>query len=81
MQQSIHPKYEPIEVNCSCGNKFDVRSTLGKEIHLDVCAKCHPFYTGQQKVIDTAGRIDSFKQKYAFLSAKPAAKDNAEQKD
>jgi len=81
MQQGIHPKYKAIQVQCSCGHKFDVRSTLGEGLQLDVCAKCHPFYTGQQKIIDTAGRIDSFKQKYAFLSSKPKAAESTENKD
>lgn len=81
MQQGIHPKYEAIQVQCSCGHKFDVRSTLGEDLHLDVCAKCHPFYTGHQKIIDTAGRIDSFKQKYAFLSSKTATKNSGDSKD
>lgn len=81
MQQGIHPKYETIKAQCSCGNEFNVRSTVGRDLQLDVCAKCHPFYTGQQKVIDTAGRIDSFKQKYAFLSSKPKQADAAENQD
>ena len=78
MQQAIHPEYSEIKVVCSCGNNFEVRSTLKKELHLDVCSKCHPFYTGKQKIIDTAGRVDRFKQKYAFT--KPASKaDEAEE--
>ena len=64
MKKDIHPKYEEITVTCSCGNKFKTRSTLGKELHPEICAKCHPFYTGTQKLVDTAGRVDKFKQKY-----------------
>lgn len=66
MKPDIHPKYKDINVVCSCGNKFVTRSTLDKDqLLLEVCAECHPFYTGQQKVVDTAGRVDRFRQKYA----------------
>lgn len=64
MNYAIHPKYDPIEVECSCGHTFEVSSTLGRKLHLEICSKCHPFYTGKQKLIDTAGRVDRFKQKY-----------------
>lgn len=64
MKPDLHPKYEAITVSCSCGEVFQTRST-GKDLSLEVCAKCHPFYTGTQKVVDTAGRIDRFRQKYA----------------
>jgi len=64
MKPEIHPNYEEINVTCSCGNTFQTRSTAGKELRLDVCAKCHPFYTGKQKILDTAGRVDKFRQKY-----------------
>jgi large subunit ribosomal protein L31 len=73
MKKNIHPAYEPIKVKCSCGNEFSVKSTLGQSLNLEVCAKCHPFYTGQQKIVDTAGRVDSFNKKYAFLSASTKA--------
>ena len=66
MKADIHPAYEEIDVICSCGNTFKTRSTLGKELHLDVCSKCHPFYTGQQKILDTAGRVDKFRRKYGM---------------
>ncbi len=67
MRQDIHPSYTDLRVNCSCGESFVTRSTLrSEEIHLDVCSKCHPFYTGKQKIVDTAGRVDKFKQKYGF---------------
>lgn len=68
MQAEIHPAYQAVNVHCSCGHKFQVRST-GSDIHLDVCSECHPFYTGKQKVVDTAGRVEGFKQKYAFLGS------------
>ncbi len=65
MKADIHPAYQEVEVTCSCGNVFKTRSTLGKStLHLDVCASCHPFYTGKQKIVDTAGRVDKFRQKY-----------------
>lgn len=64
MKQDIHPQYKEIKVICSCGNTFQTRSTASKDVHLDVCAKCHPFYTGKQKIVDTAGRVDRFQQKY-----------------
>ena len=65
MKADIHPKYQDINVVCSCGNTFTTRSTSGKDsIHLDVCSACHPFYTGKQKIVDTAGRIDKFKRRY-----------------
>lgn len=66
MKENTHPNYKEINVTCSCGNKFTTRSTLGKEVlHLDICSNCHPFYTGKQKLVDTAGRVDRFKKKYA----------------
>ncbi|MFZ0257561.1 MAG: 50S ribosomal protein L31 [Gammaproteobacteria bacterium] len=64
MKADIHPKYEEITVTCSCGNTFTTRSTLGRDLHLDVCSACHPFYTGKQKIMDTAGRVDKFRRKY-----------------
>jgi len=65
MQKNIHPKYDEIKVVCSCGNSFTTRSTVDKELHLEICSKCHPFYTGQQKIVDTAGRVERFNKKYA----------------
>ena len=73
MKADIHPKYEEIAVNCSCGNAFKTKSTLGKALHVEVCSECHPFYTGTQKIVDTAGRIEKFNQKYGKASAKAAA--------
>ena len=66
MKAEIHPQYEEVVVTCSCGNTFTTRSTIGrKDLHLEICSKCHPFYTGQQKLVDTSGRVEKFKQKYA----------------
>lgn len=65
MQADIQPKYGEITATCSCGNVIKTRSTLSKDILLDVCAACHPFYTGKQKVADTGGRIDRFNKRFA----------------
>ena len=64
MKSETHPKYQEIQVSCSCGNSFATRSTVDKPLHVEVCSACHPFYTGKQKVVDTAGRIDKFRQRY-----------------
>ena len=66
MKPNIHPKYGEIRVTCSCGNSFVTRSTAGKDLHIDVCSNCHPFYTGTQKLVDTAGRVDKFRRKYGM---------------
>lgn len=64
MKTDIHPQYTEIAVTCSCGNTFKTKSTMGKPLHVEVCSECHPFYTGTQKIVDTAGRIEKFNQKY-----------------
>ena len=64
MKADIHPAYEAIKVSCQCGNSFETRSTLGRDLHVEICSACHPFYTGQQKIIDTAGRVGKFQKKY-----------------
>lgn len=64
MKPGIHPDYQDIEVTCACGNKFQTKSTLSKELHIEICASCHPFYTGKQKVVDTAGRVGKFQARY-----------------
>jgi large subunit ribosomal protein L31 len=64
MKADIHPKYTEIKVLCSCGNSFTTKSTLGRELHIEVCSACHPFYTGQQKMLDTGGRVDQFRKRY-----------------
>ena len=63
MKKDIHPKYGKAVVHCGCGNTFETRSTV-KEIHAEICSMCHPFYTGKQKYVDTAGRIERFRKKY-----------------
>ncbi|MBT3136550.1 50S ribosomal protein L31 [Alteromonas sp. ALT199] len=70
MKQDIHPKYEEITATCSCGNVLKIRSTLGKDINLDVCSSCHPFYTGKQRNVDTGGRVDRFKKRFGALGKK-----------
>ncbi len=64
MKADIHPEYTEITVTCSCGNTFKTRSTLGKDLHVEICSNCHPFYTGKQKLVDSAGRVDRFRKKY-----------------
>ncbi|MDD4912670.1 MAG: 50S ribosomal protein L31 [Sideroxydans sp.] len=73
MKANTHPAYDDVAVTCSCGNKFTTRSTIGKPaLHVEVCSECHPFYTGTQKIVDTAGRIEKFNNKYK-TGAKTAA--------
>ena len=64
MKADIHPEYTDIKVTCACGNMFETKSTLCKELHVEVCSACHPFYTGKQKVMDTAGRVGKFQARY-----------------
>ncbi len=68
MKPDIHPTYATAKIICACGNTFETRSTKD-EIHLDICSACHPFYTGKQKLIDTAGRVERFRQKYQKATA------------
>jgi large subunit ribosomal protein L31 len=63
MKKDIHPKYETTTVTCACGNVMEIRSTV-KDIKVEICSNCHPFFTGKQKLVDTAGRIERFKKKY-----------------
>jgi len=65
MKEGIHPKYHKVLVSCACGNKFETRSTK-PEIRLELCSACHPFFTGKQKLIDTAGRIERFQKRYGL---------------
>lgn len=69
MQTEIHPNYSQIKVNCSCGHTFNLGSTLGHDLHIEVCNKCHPFYTGEQKIVDTQGRVDSFANRFGNFGA------------
>jgi len=63
MKDGIHPKYEPTTITCACGNVIETRSTA-KDIKVEICSNCHPFFTGKQKLVDTAGRVERFKKKY-----------------
>jgi len=64
VKKDIHPTYKQITVTCSCGNTFQTKSTLKDDLSIEVCSACHPYYTGQQKIIDTAGRVDKFRRRY-----------------
>ena len=66
MKADLHPNYNEIKVACSCGHEFTTRSTLKEDLTIEVCSQCHPFYTGQQKILDTAGRVDKFRRKYGM---------------
>jgi large subunit ribosomal protein L31 len=68
MKAGIHPEYKVIAVTCTCGNRFETRSTIGQDLQVEVCSNCHPFYTGKQKVVDTGGRVDKFRKKYAVAA-------------
>ncbi|MCE5278238.1 MAG: 50S ribosomal protein L31 [Planctomycetaceae bacterium] len=64
MKADIHPKYVDINVRCACGATFKTRSCVGRDVQVDICSKCHPFYTGKQKYVDTAGRVEKFQKKF-----------------
>ncbi|MFB0911908.1 MAG: 50S ribosomal protein L31 [Glaciecola sp.] len=70
MKDGIHPKYNEIKATCSCGSVINIRSTLSKDLNLDVCSLCHPFYTGKQRTADTGGRVDKFKKRFGALNSK-----------
>jgi large subunit ribosomal protein L31 len=74
MKEKIHPKYGDLQIVCSCGNTFTTRSTVTKPMHIEVCSACHPFYTGKQKIMDTAGRVEKFRQRYGTNSPGKVAK-------
>jgi large subunit ribosomal protein L31 len=79
MKSGIHPEYKLTKVTCSCGNTFTTRGTAD-ELHLDLCNQCHPFYTGKQKLVDSGGRVERYKQRYAKTAEKKAAAEAAEKK-
>jgi large subunit ribosomal protein L31 len=82
MKKGIHPKYEATTITCSCGNVIKTRST-SKDIHVEICSSCHPFYTGKEKLLDAAGRVEQFRKRYAKkegVEAKPKAAAKAEVK-
>jgi large subunit ribosomal protein L31 len=65
MKQDIHPDYKVCQVSCACGNSFETKSNV-ESMRIDICAKCHPFFTGEQKIVDAAGRVEKFNTKYAI---------------
>lgn len=64
MKSNIHPAYGEIKVTCSCGSIIATRSTVGRDLNIEVCSQCHPFYTGKQKIVDSGGRVDKFRRRY-----------------
>lgn len=81
MKNDIHPKYHEIAVVCACGNTFKTRSTYKSDVlHLEICSSCHPFFTGKQKLIDSAGRVERFQRKYADFNKTKSAPAPAEAK-
>ncbi len=70
VKAGIHPKYQRVMVQCACGNTFETRSTAAS-IHVEICALCHPFFTGKQKLVDTAGRVERFRQRYSTTEQSP----------
>ncbi len=64
MKDGIHPEYQKVTATCSCGNVIETRSTMCKDLHLDICSACHPFYTGKQKSTEVGGRVDKFKKRF-----------------
>jgi len=73
MKEGIHPQYFKTKVTCACGNTFEIGSTKS-EIRVEICSKCHPFFTGKQKLVDSAGRIERFRRKYTGLNLEELAK-------
>ena len=69
MKKGIHPKYGVTKYSCACGATFEINSTLGEEMKVEICSNCHPLYTGKERLVDTEGRIDKFKNKYKGFSA------------
>jgi len=65
VKKKIHPKYDIVTVTCACGNSFQTRNTTG-DLKIEICSACHPFFTGKQKLVDTAGRVEKFRQKYGI---------------
>lgn len=64
MKEGIHPEYNEVTIKCSCGNEIETRSTLKNDMQTEICSACHPFFTGKQRLLDTAGRVERFRRKY-----------------
>lgn len=75
MKDKIHPQLNAISITCACGNVIKTMSTRGKDYNVEICSACHPYYTGKQKLIDTAGKVDQFQKRYANWKKKPEGKD------
>jgi len=73
MKEAIHPEYKETHFTCACGNKFTAMSVLGGEHHMEICSACHPFFTGKEKLVDTAGQIEKFNRRYAKKAAAKSA--------
>ena len=71
MKKGIHPAYKLTKYSCACGNEFSINSTHAKDMHIDICPNCHPLFTGKEKLVDTEGRVEKFRRRYA--SVQPAA--------
>ena len=80
MKTDVHPEYGEVAVTCVCGNTFKTRSTMGKDFHVEICSNCHPFFTGKQKLVDTAGRVDRFRKKYGDNYTQATAEREAKKK-
>ena len=78
MKQGIHPDYHTTNVHCACGNTFQTRSTKKGDINVEICSECHPFFTGKQKLVDTAGRVDRFNKRYGRNTGTPAPAEKAD---
>ena len=80
MKKEIHPKYVETTVSCSCGNVAHTRSTV-ENLRVEICSNCHPFYTGKQKLVDTAGRVERFRRKYGLVEAEEEAEEKTEEEE
>ena len=76
MKAEIHPEYNTVTAHCSCGAAIEVGSTLGEDFHVDVCSKCHPFYTGKQKIMDSGGRVEKFRKRFGSRGGAAAQSDS-----
>lgn len=69
MKADIHPEYKAVKVSCACGAEWETRSTKGEDLRLEICSNCHPFFTGKQRLVDTAGRVERFQRKYGKITS------------
>lgn len=79
MKAGIHPRYSKTTVTCVCGNTFETRTTVGDKITVEICSNCHPFFTGKQKLVDTAGRVERFMKKYGIEEKETTGKAEEEE--